>query len=100
MGVTVAGSGANLDGASHMVYDNRILEPGFESMQAKQKSKFVILDNIFYLSVINHEGSKIVDTKRHSLFEDDRELNYIVIQPNDVIQQLDENDYEKYVKGK
>ena len=83
-----------------MVYDNRILEPGFESMLAGQKSKFVILDNIFYLSVINQEGNKIVDTKRHSLFEEDRLLNYIVIQPDNIIQQLHENDYKKYVKGK
>ena len=99
VGLNVLGNGGNVDGSSHKVYDNRIQEPGFEFIQANQKSKFVILDNIFYVSFIDKDGMKVVDAKRHSYYENGRELNYIVIQPDGQLLQMDAYEYSACSKS-
>ena len=100
----MADIGINAQGRVHKVYDNRIREPGFDVIEANQLSKFVILHSFFYLSIINEEGLDTKNNKRHDLFDDDddedRELNYIVIEPKGAIQQLDKSDYKLYINGK
>ena len=77
-----------------LYYD--ILDVWIHSPSERNCLEFVILDKIFYLSLINNDGVKVYDTFRRALFKNDELRDYFIIEPNGPIEQMDEDDWIEY----